>query len=111
MKGQAGIASKGREQEEEAAGLRSLGREPQGGRTTPTCHVWTAVASMRTSHAFGPMVAAESQREGLSYQAKRKAFLADGAAYQRVIHKALLPGLRAITDRLHVLVLTYSWTA
>jgi hypothetical protein len=105
MKGQAGEKPP-EEAGEEKATPQETKEEPEEGPTTPTCHVRTAVASMADSHAFGPMVAAEAQERGF-YQAKRKAFLADGAAYNWSIHKGYFPDFEPITDMLHVLCYVY----
>ena len=106
MKGQAGDKPPEEAEQEEKAAHQEAQEEPEGGRTTPTCHVRTAVASMADSHAFGPMVAAEAQERGF-YQAKRKAFLADGAAYNWSIHRGYFPDFEPITDMLHVLCYVY----
>ena len=106
MKGQAGDKPQEEAAQEEKAIPPETQKGPEQGRTTPTCHVRTAVASMADSHAFGPMVAAEAQERGF-YQAKRKAFLADGAAYNWSIHRGYFPDFEPITDMLHVLCYVY----
>jgi hypothetical protein len=105
MKGQAGEKPPEEEAREEKATPQGI-EGPEEGPTMPKCHVRTAVASMADSHAFGPMVAAEAQERGF-YQAKRKAFLADGAAYNWSIQKGYFPGFEPITDMLHVLCYLY----
>jgi hypothetical protein len=105
MKGQAGEKPPEEAAQEEKATPQGI-EGPEEGPTTPKCHVRTAVASMADSHAFGPMVAAEAQERGF-YQAKRKAFLADGAAYNWSIQKGYFPGFEPITDMLHVLCYVY----
>jgi hypothetical protein len=72
----------------------------------PRRRVRTCVASMADSHAFGPMVAAEAQERAF-YQAVRRAFLGDGAAYNWWIQRAYFPDFEAITDFLHVLCYLY----
>ena len=106
MKGQAGDKPREGAAQEEKAIPQETQEEPEPGRTTPSCHVRTAVASMADSHAFGPMVAAEAQERGF-YRAKRKAFLADGAAYNWSIHRGYFPDFEPITDMLHVLCYVY----
>jgi hypothetical protein len=64
---------------------------------------------MADSHAFGPMGAAEAQARD-SYQAKRRALVGDGCAYNWWIQRAYFPGFTAITDFLHVLCYIY-WAA
>jgi hypothetical protein len=106
MKGQAGEKPPEESPREEKDNPPETQEGPQGGPTTPKCHVRTAVASMADSHAFGPMVAAEAQERGF-YQAKRKASLADGAAYNWSIQKGYFPHFEPITDMLHVLCYVY----
>jgi hypothetical protein len=72
----------------------------------PRTRVRTCVARMADSHAFGPMVAAEAQERGF-YQAKRRAFLGDGAAYNWWIQKVFFADFEAINDFLHVLCYIY----
>jgi hypothetical protein len=61
---------------------------------------------MADCRAFGPMVAAEAQERGF-YQAKRRAFLGDGAAYNWGIQRGYFPDFEPITDFLHVLCYLY----
>jgi hypothetical protein len=68
--------------------------------------VRTCVASMADSHAFGPMVAAEAQERGF-YQAKRRAYLGDGAAYNWEIQRGYFSDFEAIVDFLHALCYVY----
>jgi hypothetical protein len=72
----------------------------------PKRRVRTCVASMVDSHAFGPMVAAEAQERAF-YQAVRRAFLGDGAAYNWWIQRTYFSDFEAITDFLHVLCYLY----
>ena len=106
MKGQAGnTPPEGAEQEQEIAPSTTC-EKPEAESTTPKKRVRTCVASMADCRAFGPMVAAEAQERGF-YQAKRKAFLADGAAYNWGIHKGYFSDFEPITDMLHVLCYVY----
>src|SRR5262249_15778185 len=73
---------------------------------TPRRQVRACLASMVDSHAFGPMVAAEAQERAF-YQAVRRAFVGDGAAYNWWIQRAYFPDFEAITDFLHVLCYLY----
>jgi hypothetical protein len=68
--------------------------------------VRTCVASMADSRRFGPMVAAEAQERGF-YQANRRAYLADGAAYNWAIQRSYFPDFEAIADFLHALCYVY----
>jgi hypothetical protein len=72
----------------------------------PAKRVRTCLASMADSHAFGPMMAAEAQERDF-YQAQRRAFLGDGAAYNWRIQRAYFPDFVAIADFLHVLCYVY----
>ena len=72
----------------------------------PRRRVRTCVASMVDSHAFGPMVAAEAQERAF-YQAARRAFLGDGAAYNWWIQRTYFADFEAINDFLHVLCYIY----
>ncbi|QJW96447.1 hypothetical protein [Frigoriglobus tundricola] len=66
----------------------------------PVRRVRTCVASMADGHTFGPMMAAEAQERGF-YQAPRKAFVSDGAAYNWSIWRGYLGDFEPITDFLH----------
>jgi hypothetical protein len=81
-------------------------------RTSPVKQVRTCVASLRDSHAFGPMVAAEAQERGF-YEASRKAFVCDGQGYNWWIHKAYFKDFVTIADLLHVACYLYvaAWAA
>jgi hypothetical protein len=73
---------------------------------TPRRQVRTCVASMADCHTFAPLVAAEAQERDF-YQAKRRAFLGDGAAYNWGIQRGYFPDFEAIADFLHVLCYLY----
>ncbi len=77
--------------------------ETHGG---PVRVVRTCVASMADSQRFGPMVAAEAQERGF-YQAPRKAFVSDGAAYNWSIWRGYFAGFEPITDFLHAVCYVY----
>jgi hypothetical protein len=83
------------------------GRLCDGQRGSPVRLVMTCVASMQTSASFGPMMAAEAQERGF-YQAPRRAFVADGSAYNWSIHRSYFADFEPITDFLHVLCYVYS---
>jgi len=61
----------------------------------------TCIATLRDSNSFGRMLAAEAQHRGF-YQAKRKAFLGDGQAYNWRIHKLWFSDFVPIIDFVHV---------
>lgn len=68
--------------------------------------VRTCVASMAGCREFGPMMAAEAQERGF-YQARRRAFVADGAAYNWGTQRGYFPDFEPIVDLLHVLCYLY----
>jgi hypothetical protein len=68
--------------------------------------VRTCLASLHTSRSFGPLLAAAAQRRGF-YQARRRAFVGDGQAYNWAIHKGYFPDFEPIVDFLHVLCYAY----
>jgi len=61
----------------------------------------TCIATLRDSNSFGRMLAAEAEHRGF-YQAKRKAFLGDGQAYNWTIHKLWFSDFVPIVDFVHV---------
>jgi hypothetical protein len=74
--------------------------------------VRTCVSSMASSDEFGPMMAVEAQERGF-YQAKRRAFVSDGAKYNWSIHRGYFANFEPIVDFLHVLCYIYraAWMA
>jgi hypothetical protein len=86
--------------------------QPPDYRGRPRRLVQTCVASMASSDQFGPMMAAEAQERGF-YEAKRKAFVADGASGNWSIHRGYFPDFEPITDFLHALCYVYraAWGA
>lgn len=75
-------------------------------RGRPRRLVRTCVASMASSDQFGPMMAAEAQERGF-YEAKRKAFVGDGASGNWSIHRGYFADFEPITDFLHALCYVY----
>jgi hypothetical protein len=82
------------------------GSEQTPARAGPERLVRTCVASMADSHRFGPMMAAEAQERGF-YQAARKAFVSDGAAYNWSIWRGYFADFEPITDFLHAVCYVY----
>jgi hypothetical protein len=82
---------------DEAVSVLSPDAEPW----SPKRLVRTCVASMAASRSFGPLVAAEAQRRDF-YAARRRAFVADGQAYNWSIHRGYFPDFVPIVDLLHV---------
>ena len=77
----------------------------------PRQRVRTCVASMANSTAFGRMVAVEAKQRDF-YRAPRKAFVADGAAYNWKLQERPFASFVPIADFLHVLCYVYraAWT-
>jgi hypothetical protein len=61
---------------------------------------------MVKSRAFGPLLAAAAQKRGF-YQAKQRAFLGDGQAYNWTIQRGYFADFVPIADLLHVLCYLY----
>jgi hypothetical protein len=75
--------------------------DPQAEPWAPKRLVRTCVASMAKSRSFGPLVAAEAQSRDF-YAARRRAFVADGLAYNWSIQRGYFPDFVPIVDLLHV---------
>ena len=73
---------------------------------TPKRLLRTCVASMADSRSFGPMVAGETQARDF-YAAPRRAFVADGLAYNWSIQHGYFPDFEPIVDFLHVVCYLY----
>ena len=76
-------------------------RDPHAEPWSPRRLVRTCVASMVNSRAFGPLMAAEAQSRDF-YAARRRAFVADGCAYNWSIHRGYFTDFVPIVDFLHV---------
>jgi hypothetical protein len=72
----------------------------------PKRRLRTCVASLAEGRSFGPMVAGEAQARDF-YAAGRRAFVADGAAYNWSIQEGYFPDFEPIVDLLHVLCYLY----
>lgn len=75
--------------------------DPQAAPGSPRRLVRTCVASMVNSRSFGPLMAAEAQSRDF-YAAPRRAFVADGQAYNWSIQRGYFPDFVPIVDLLHV---------
>lgn len=64
--------------------------------------VRTCVSSMVSSDEFGPLVAGEAQRRGF-YQARRRAFLGDGQAWNWTLQATYFGDFVAVADFVHPL--------
>ena len=78
------------------------GADPPAEPWSPRRLVRTCVASMARSRSFGPLMAAEARRRGF-YAARRRAFVADGQAYNWSIHRGYFADFVPIVDLLHVI--------
>jgi hypothetical protein len=74
---------------------------PPGEPWSPRRLVRTCVASMVNSRSFGPLMAAEAQSRDF-YAARRRAFVADGQAYNWSIHRGYFADFVPIVDLCHV---------
>jgi hypothetical protein len=81
--------------------------DPSAEPWAPQKRLRTCVASMADSTAFGRMVAAEAQERDF-YRASRKAFVADGAAYNWTLQRTHFADFEPIVDFLHVLCYVYA---
>ncbi|VTR93667.1 Uncharacterized protein OS=Rhodopirellula sp. SWK7 GN=RRSWK_03312 PE=4 SV=1 [Gemmata massiliana] len=70
----------------------------------------TCVASLQASASFGPMMAAEAQERNF-YAAPRRAFVADGSAYNWSVHRGYFGTFEPITDFLHAVCYVFSSVA
>ena len=75
--------------------------DPEAEPWSPKRLVRTCVASMVESRSFGPLLAAEAQSRDF-YAAGRRAFVADGQAYNWSIHRGYFADFVPIVDVLHV---------
>lgn len=107
MKGSAGEAPAQENRDESASVVPPVGNPEGTARWSPERLVRTCVASMETSASFGPMVGAEAQERHF-YAAKRRAFVADGAAYNWAIHRGYFADFEPITDFLHAVCYVFS---
>jgi hypothetical protein len=104
IKGQAGESAPAEAEAEDTTEATPVPAEQA--RPAATDRVRTCVATVRDSRSFGPMVAAEAQQRDF-YRARRRAFVADGAAYNWAIHKGYFTDFEPIADLLHVLCYLY----
>lgn len=107
MKGQAGEADP---RETPGASGDPTGERAEGPseeRWSPERLVRTCVASLGSSASFGPLMAAEAQERHFP-GAKRRAFVADGAAYNWSIHDGYFRDYEPVVDLLHVLCYLYA---
>jgi hypothetical protein len=75
-------------------------------RWPPEPLVRTCQATMASSEAFGPMVAAEARRRNF-FAAQARAFLGDGGAWIWTLQRTYFPTFEPIVDFVHVLTYIY----
>ncbi len=112
MAGQAGAAEQAAATREEATSEAEVeqtvaGSDPSKEPWAPQKQLRSCVASMADSKAFGRMVAAEAQERDF-YRAQRKAFVADGLAYNWKLQRRHFADFEPIVDFLHVLCYVYA---
>jgi hypothetical protein len=111
MAGQARAAEEPAAASEEAASEEVeqtvVASDPSKEPWAPRKQLRSCVASMADSKAFGRMVAAEAQERDF-YRAPRKAFVADGAAYNWKLQRTHFADFEPIVDFLHVLCYVYA---
>jgi hypothetical protein len=109
MAGQAGEAlpSPAEAAPEAAAESAEAAAVPSAEPWAPQKQLRTCVASLADSTAFGRLVAAEAQERDF-YRAARRAFLADGAAYNWTVQRTHFADFEPIVDFLHVLCYVYA---
>ncbi len=107
MRGQAGEANPQEIPDESADPEVKRSAAEATERWSPVRSVRTRVAGLEASSSFGPMMAAEAQ-ERRFYEAPRRAFVADGMAYNGSIHAGDFRDVEPIVDFLHVLCYVYA---
>jgi hypothetical protein len=104
--GQAGVLPQVQEDAEQQTEQAPAAAEVEPWRGAPKRLVRTCVATMQSSRAFGPLVAAEAQARNL-YAAPAGAFVGDGQQYNWTIQRGYFPHFEAVTDFIHVLCYLY----
>lgn len=107
MKGAAGEAKVQENVGESPSDMRASPTTPEAEPWSPRRVVRTCPASPSDSRAFGPLMAAEARSRNF-YAAGRRAFVADGAAYNWAIHRGYFPDFEPIVHLLHVVCYLYS---
>jgi hypothetical protein len=110
MKGSAGEAVAQENPGESTPPVPPAGKSEGAARWSPKRLVRTCVASLETSTSFGPMMAAEAQERHF-YAARRRAFVADGSAYNWTIHRGYFGTFEPIVDLLHAVCYVFSAAA
>jgi hypothetical protein len=104
MKGLSGEPSAAEDSVDDSAGVERPPRRTTAEKTP--ARLRTCLASLYDSRSFAPLLAAAAQHRGF-YQAQRRAFVADGQAYNWTIHHGYFRDFEAIVDFLHVLCYVY----
>jgi hypothetical protein len=110
MKGSVGEAAAQETPDEPTPPVPPVGESEGTERWSPKRLVRTCVASLETSASFGPMMAAEAQQRHF-YEAPRRAFVADGSAYNWSIQRGYFGAFEPIVDFLHAVCYVFSSAA
>jgi len=110
MKGAAGEAVAPEDPDESTPPVPPVGEPERTARWSPERRVRTCVASLETSASFGPMMAAEAQERHF-HAAPRRAFVADGCAYNWTIPRGYFGTFEPIVDFLHAVCYVFSSAA
>jgi hypothetical protein len=110
MKGPAGEAAAPENPDESPPPVPPSDEALERPRWSPERLVRTCVASLETSASFGPMMAAEAQERHF-YAAPRRAFVADGSAYNWSIQRGYFGTFEPIVDFLHAVCYVFSSAA
>ncbi|MDY3559088.1 LysR family transcriptional regulator, partial [Gemmata sp. JC673] len=110
MKGLAGEATAPETRGEPAPPVPPSDEPRERPRWSPERLARTCVASLETSASFGPMMAAEAQERHF-YEAPRRAFVADGQAYNWTIGRGYFGALEPIADFRHAVCYVFSAAA
>lgn len=101
MAGEASSADESPPAAEGAAESDATAGPPEAEPWSPQRQVRTCVASLADSRSFGPLMAGEAQSQNF-YAAGRRAFVADGQAYNWTIQRGYFPDFVPVVDLLHV---------
>ena len=99
--GEASSADESPPADEAASESEATAGTPDAAPWSPRRLVRTCVASLTNSRSFGPLMAGEAQSRNF-YAAGRRAFVADGQAYNWTIQRGYFPDFVPVVDLLHV---------
>ena len=99
--GEASSADESPPADEAASESEATAGTPDASARSPRRLVRTCVASLTNSRSFGPLMAGEVHSRNF-YAAGRRAFVADGQAYNWTIQRGHFPDFVPVVDLLHV---------